>query len=541
MNAAPIRCTTRLALVCPTLLLIAACREPAPPPGEPAGEAAAEPQRVATPGAPDIRTPPVPAFAAMEPSVRAQFEPVWEAALEPTATAESVGALGRLYHAYEQPEHAYDCYEIAAARARGTARTTWTYLLGVVADDLGRSGAAEAAFESVIEASGADGGARLRRAHARRRHGDDDGALADYRAALELGAGAARAHHGAGAILLARGEWSEAERHLTEAVRIAPGYGAAWYALATLLRETDRADEARGAFSRAAEFSGDEPPWGDPRLEAVQSLATGPISRLHDAVDLLQRDVTPEELNQALEMLRDVVTRAPEIAEGHAQLGAALLLAGDGLGARIALARAVALEPGFVEAHYNLGLLAYRDQRLDDAAAAFAAMLALSPESFDGQLGLGMTLARLDRLDQGAAALERAIDLGPEDARPPLHLATLLRRHGHDAGAETALRAAVERMPAHLGLRQRLADLLATSTDESVRKPAEAVRLSHVLLSESRHPRVYETLATALMASGNRGAAVETLQSGADEARRTGRLGDAERLASALRSLSPDG
>ena len=128
--------------------------------------------------------------------MRAQFAPAWEAARAAGAGTEAVGRLGMLYHAYESSEHAFTCYD--AARQRG-AETTWTYLLGVVADDLGRADEAEAAFEYVLRADPDDGLARLRRGHARRRRGNDDGALEDYRAALAAGVGTARAHHGAGA------------------------------------------------------------------------------------------------------------------------------------------------------------------------------------------------------------------------------------------------------------------------------------------------------------------------------------------------------
>jgi tetratricopeptide (TPR) repeat protein len=96
---------------------------------------------------------------------------------------------------------------------------------------------------------------------ARQRAGDDDGALAEYRAALALGP-AEVAHNDIAVILMKRARWPEAERELRAELAANPSFAAAYYNLGIVLRREGRPREsceaAREAVGRAP---AEDPAW----------------------------------------------------------------------------------------------------------------------------------------------------------------------------------------------------------------------------------------------------------------------------------------
>ena len=67
-------------------------------------------------------------------------------------------------------------------------------------------------------------------------------------------------------------------------------------------------------------------------------------------------------------------------AEGHNNLGLALLQEGDAGTARAEFVEAVRLKPGYAEAHYNLGLALHQEGKEDEARAEFEKAYEISPE-----------------------------------------------------------------------------------------------------------------------------------------------------------------
>ena len=91
------------------------------------------------------------------------------------------------------------------------------------------------------------------------RAGDDERALAEYRAALALGP-AEVVHNDIAVIALKNARWPEAEAELRAELALNPGYGTAEYNLAIVLRREDRITEACEAVKRAlaGSLEGDE-------------------------------------------------------------------------------------------------------------------------------------------------------------------------------------------------------------------------------------------------------------------------------------------
>jgi tetratricopeptide (TPR) repeat protein len=86
--------------------------------------------------------------------------------------------------------------------------------------------------------------------------GHDDRALAEYRAALDLGSTEV-VHNDIAVIEMKRARWPDAERDLRAELASNPGYATAWSNLAIVLRHEGRLDEAGEAEQRAAALGAD--------------------------------------------------------------------------------------------------------------------------------------------------------------------------------------------------------------------------------------------------------------------------------------------
>lgn len=140
---------------------------------------------------------------------------------------------------------------------------------------------------------------------------------------------------------------------LRRAVKEAPGMTAAWSALGTCLRQAERYDEAAEAYRRALDGG------RDPRVL----------------------------FNYALSLSR----------------------AGKGDAAIAAYQEAVALDPAFKEAHYNLGKALYDAKRYEEAVASLQAALQLDPEAYATYFMLGLTHYQLGRYQQAVEAYNNAL------------------------------------------------------------------------------------------------------------------------------------
>lgn len=83
--------------------------------------------------------------------------------------------------------------------------------------------------------------------------GQDDRALADYRAALDLGSTEV-VHNDIAVIAMKYARWGDAERELREEIAVNPGFATAWSNLAIVLRHEGRPAEAEDAERRALEL-----------------------------------------------------------------------------------------------------------------------------------------------------------------------------------------------------------------------------------------------------------------------------------------------
>ncbi len=251
-------------------------------------------------------------------------------------------------------------------------------------------------------------------------------------------------------------------------------------------------------------------------------------------------------LDDAIAQFRKAVELCPDYSMGHSNLGAALNTKGD-IGEGIRHCQwALRLNPNNADARYNLGVMDAAQGRLTEAITQFRRALELRPDYADAHDDLGNVLVRQGRFDEAVAQYRQSVEIQPDD--PAFHynlagalaqqgklaeaiehfqqaleidpanagahhnLGVILCRQGKTAPALAHWREALRLQPAALDTLNKLAWVLATHSDASLRNGAEAVDLAQqaAQLSGSRDPAILDTLAAAYAGAGRFAAAIET-------------------------------
>ena len=133
------------------------------------------------------------------------------------------------------------------------------------------------------------------------------------------------------------------------------------------------------------------------------------------------------------------------------------------------------------------------------------------PDDPDVLFAYGSVLSQAGDLPQAIALLERVVEQRPAIPEPAVQLARALDRAGRVPEAERQLRRAMRDAPPSAEILDRLAWLLATSSDSRVRNGTEAMELSTRAnqLVRTNHPVLMLTLAAALAEAGQFDAALE--------------------------------
>lgn len=179
------------------------------------------------------------------------------------------------------------------------------------------------------------------------------------------------------------------------------------------------------------------------------------------------------------------------------------------------LEAALALDPHSPEAHYNLATALAWQGRRDEAVAHLREALAADPGHVAARVNLGALLrAQGDRVG-ALRELQRALELAPADAAAHANLGGLLMQDGQVGRAVAEYRAALASRPTLVEALTELAWTFATSPDDALRNPVDAVALGERArrLTSNSDPRALDALAAAYAAAGRYADAVRVLDS----------------------------
>ena len=141
--------------------------------------------------------------------------------------------------------------------------------------------------------------------------------------------------------------------------------------------------------------------------------------------------------------------------------------------------QALRLKPNYPEAHYNLGIVLARQDKLDEAVASYQQALRLKPNYPEAHNNLGTVLARQGRLDEAIASYQQALRLKPDDPEAHHNLGLVLAKQNKLDEAVASYQQALRLKPNYPEAHSNLGNALQEQgrLDEAVASCQQALRL----------------------------------------------------------------
>ncbi len=368
-------------------------------------------------------------------------------------------------------------------------------------------------------------GVRLARGGVALSQGQLAEALVEYQAAVEAEPENIAARTNLGLVLARAGRNEEAREQLEKAVKLDPSDPSARVMLASL-RLPDDAAEARQGFETVLADQPDHTGALRGRIDASLALGDNETA-LSDLERLVQIEPGDGLARLQLGAVLQGARRHEEAVEQYraalefdlqpAQRAAAELsianmasFRGEHTEALAHYDAAIEVKPDLVEAvHNRAGTLSYLGRHAE-AVAAYERVLELDPGRDGVLLYLATALFQSGRTDEALETYRLATERSPEPAAH-VGVAASLTALGREAEAVAALESSARLLPRSEMLSLRLAELLSSATDRSLRDGERALEILRELgLRES--PLFLETLAMALAEAGRFSDAVEIQQ-----------------------------
>jgi len=327
--------------------------------------------------------------------------------------------------------------------------------------------------------------------------GRPDAATIHFRRAAEIAPTDPVAFDCLGATLLAMGRPGQAVPALEEAVRLDPDDAQLAGRLGTALAQSNRDPEAIPWFEKALDL--------DPSNAAAESgLARA-----------LQSTGRPE---GAIAHFQRAAELAPEEAEYRSDLGAALVRQGRAADAIPHLEKALEIRPGDVATQVILATALTVTGSVGEAIAHLERAAQLAPNDAGVETNLGAALVIVGRVSEAIPHLQNALQAAPDSAEAHCSMGVADFIQGRIAEAVSEWRKAIGIQPDNVVALQRLADVLATSGQASLRNGPEAVGFAEraVRLAGGPRPALLDTLAAAYAETGRFSEAVETARRALD-------------------------
>ena len=278
---------------------------------------------------------------------------------------------------------------------------------------------------------------------------DIDVAIEVMRAELERSPGSPEAQNVLGRLLGRAGaNPQQVSAAFREAIRQRPDYPEALNNLGLVLTQTDQTEEALEAFRSAVRL---RPDFAEAR------------ANLGGVLVIVDPDKAVEELLAALEL-------DPGLVNAHYNLSRAHNAKGDRASEIDHLERAVGIDPSFARGHLALGRALVANRAVDDGVVHLEKALTLDPSLGEARYQLGLALARAGRREEARRELEASRPLISEKQKG--ETATVLMREARaalDTGEVTAaidkLRQIVSLVPAYFDAQLALGEALARSGD----------------------------------------------------------------------------
>lgn len=157
------------------------------------------------------------------------------------------------------------------------------------------------------------------------------------------------------------------------------------------------------------------------------------------------------EVDEAITCCRQAIAIQPEFPVAFYNLSMALKDKGDFEGAVETCCHALQLEPAYVEAHHSLAVLFTTLQRYEEAVASFRKVLLLSPRFALAHVNLGNVLSVLQKYDEAIQNYRKAIEIQPSLAEAHDAMGAAFYQQGAFAKAVKCYQMAIKFNPNYVG------------------------------------------------------------------------------------------
>jgi tetratricopeptide (TPR) repeat protein len=366
-------------------------------------------------------------FGSYQPAVREQLEKAYAEVKAQPNSADRVGHLGMILHAYGEYQPAAASYR--RARAIAPREFEWAYYLGAVEASSGNTAAAIETLRDAARLRPEDVGTRLRLADLLLTAGKLEEARELYLSAVKQKPEAASAHYGLARVQSALRDVPAALESYRIACELTPQFGAAHYGYAMLLLQQGRASEAAAHLTASESHKNQRPITDDPLMSAVLALKEGAIVHLRRGVTL----ESAGRLNDSIQETERALAIDPELIQAHINLISLYGRTGQAERAEAQYKKALAVTSDRAELHYNFGVMAAGQKRFSEAARAFRAAININPSYAEAHGNLGAMLELDGRLEEAGREYREAIRVKPQYPLAHYRLGRLLLARGEAA------------------------------------------------------------------------------------------------------------
>ncbi|HXV63945.1 MAG TPA: tetratricopeptide repeat protein [Vicinamibacteria bacterium] len=317
------------------------------------------------------------------------------------------------------------------------------WMLAVVNLRLGREAQGVSYAESLVALAPREARSRLLLGSYREALAEDDEAIAEYRAVLEVEPSHPQALNRLAHLYMRRGEDDVAVALLERILEKYPNDARALAPLGVLYFRQARAREAVELLTRAVRESPDSYE-AQYHLGAVYStLGHYELAKSHlgEALKLRENDpaclfemgllhARQEQLGEAKAYLERAREARPEHAETYFQLGSIYAYESEVDQAERAYRKTIELDSGHALASQALGRLYLQSGRAGEAESMLRRAVELRPEDGEVHHQLARACDQLDRPDEARGHFEASLELLPFAPEPRLSFGNFLLRHG---------------------------------------------------------------------------------------------------------------
>lgn len=396
--------------------------------------------------------------------------------------------------------------ETAVERLRATVRLAPQYQpaglrLATTLLELGRHDEAERALDSLIPTNETLAAIHYERAQIAAARGDDNLAIDEYRACLELQPTALRVHAQLASLYRGKGDQEASQRH---AAAWGPGdinWPDPW------LADMQRSRDPFSILLEQAKLASREDRLADSRKAYEQALEIGPDSfEAHSGyAALLDRQ---GDSATSIAAWREAIRLRPDDPLGYYNLGSLLARAGSFAEAEPAFRAALRNDPEDRESIMRLAYVLQQLGRASEVLAFYEPLLAAHPDDTELRMSYGSLLLRTGQSIEAARQFEQIVSQGRTTPAVYQAWATALAVDGEWSEARRTLGEGLGKHPIDVGLMHSMSRLKLRARDPRVFDPAGALLLALEAFRLQATAEHLETLAAAQAANGNYAEAV---------------------------------